>query len=73
MNTTVALTYPKGFITPAGKTISIATMANALKVIRSNPDEDYKGWQWYMVSGHDILRDFRAGMHERINTRANKA
>lgn len=73
MDTIVALTYPKGFITPAGKAISIATMANALKVIRSNPDEDYKGWQWYMVSGREILTDFRFGLHQRINNRAKKA
>lgn len=60
---------PAYFKTPAGRSVSIATMVRALRTIRQNPDADYPGWEWYAVSGHTIIRDFRDGMHDRINRR----
>lgn len=61
--------YPKYFVTPSGRPVSIKTMANALRVIRSNPSADYPGWEWYPVTGWHILNDFRNGLNDRINQR----
>lgn len=63
-------TMPRAFMTPEGRMVSIPTMANALRVIRANPDADYPGWNWFLTPGHHILKSFRAGMHDRINRRA---
>lgn len=62
--------YPRQFATPEGRRVSIKAMAAALRVIRAKPDADYPGWDWFPVPGHFILRDFRRGMHDRINLRA---
>lgn len=61
--------YPKAFLTPEGRPVSIRTMANALRAIRSNPDADYVGWDWFAVPGYFIQREFRRGLHDRINRR----
>lgn len=63
-------THPRAFKTPEGRAVSISTMARALRVIRKNPDADYPGWDWFPVPGHYILREFRRGLHDRINRRA---
>jgi hypothetical protein len=45
-------------------------MAAALRTIRANPlDRQYPGWDWYEVSGREILRSFRDGLDDRINRR----
>ncbi len=62
--------YPKAFKTPEGRTVSIRQLARALRAIRANPDADYPGWNWFPTPGHHILREFRRGMHDRINLRA---
>lgn len=62
--------YPKVFLTPEGRPVSIRTMAKALRVIRANPGADYPGWDWFAVPGYFILREFRRGLHDRINRRA---
>lgn len=62
--------YPRVFVTPSGRPTSIRAMRRALQVIRSNPDADYPGWDWFSVPGHYILREFRRGLHDRINRRA---
>lgn len=61
--------YPKYFVTPEGRAVSIGTMAKALKAIKKNPDADYPGWNWYATPGHYILAEFRRGLHDRINRR----
>lgn len=61
--------YPKAFLTPEGRRVSIRTMAKALSVIRSNPSIDYPGWDWFPVPGYFILHEFRRGLHDRINRR----
>ena len=61
--------YPKAFVTPSGRVTSIKSMANALRVIRANPDADYPGWYWFSVPGHFILAEFRRGLNDRINRR----
>ena len=65
-------TYPRAFITPAGRMVSVSTMARALRVIHSAPDAEYDGWEWYSVSGRQILRDFRGGLNDRINRRPER-
>jgi len=62
--------YPKAFRTPEGRAVSIRAMGAALRAIRSNPDAEYPGWNWFPTPGHFILREFRRGMHDRINLRA---
>lgn len=61
--------YPRAFLTPAGRMVSVTAMARALKTVREQPDAEYKGWEWYAVTGHSILATFRAGLHDRINRR----
>lgn len=63
--------YPKVFVTPVGRRLSIRNMATALKVIRQHPDLEYKHWNWYPTKGNFILREFRRGLHDRINRRAS--
>ena len=56
-----------------GKRISITTYVNAWKIIRSNPlDTMYKEGltTWWAVNGHDLIRQYREGIHDRINQRA---
>lgn len=61
--------YPRGFITPEGRKLSVKTLSNALSVIRNNPDAEYPGWNWFPTPGRMILKEFRRGLHERINMR----
>lgn len=61
--------YPKIFITPDDRHVSIKTMAQALKIIRQNPDAEYPGWEWFSVKGYFILAEFRRGLNDRINRR----
>lgn len=63
--------YPKYFKTPSGRPVSPRVMASALRAIRANPSADYPGWDWFAVPGHYILREFRRGLHDRINMRAD--
>lgn len=62
-------TMPRYFKTPEGRPVSIRTMAKALRAIRAAPDREYPGWNWFPTPGHFILREFRRGMHDRINRR----
>lgn len=61
--------YPRGFLTPEGRPVSIRTMAQALRTIRADPDRDYTGWNWFPTPGHHILAEFRRGLDDRINRR----
>lgn len=61
--------YPKAFTTPEGRVVPIRVMANAIKHIRQMPELDYPGWNWFSTPGHMILREFRRGLHDRINRR----
>jgi|TARA_R100000049_G_C1944148_1_gene88793 hypothetical protein len=62
--------YPKYFINPNGRAVSVGTMAKALKAIRKKPDLDYPGWDWFSVPGYFILAEFKRGLNDRINRRA---
>ena len=61
--------YPTVMITPDGRLVSIKTMAAALRVIRKNPEKEYRGWEWFATSGYSILANFRRGLDDRINLR----
>lgn len=61
--------YPRAFMTPDGRMVSIRAMARALRVIRSNPEATYYGWNWFQTPGHHIIHSFRRGLHDRINMR----
>lgn len=65
--------YPRAFATPEGRAVSVRQMAKALRAIRANPGADYPGWNWFPTPGHFIIREFRRGMHDRINLRASQA
>jgi hypothetical protein len=62
--------YPRYFLTPEGRPVSIRRMGAALRAIRANPDADYPGWDWFPTPGHFIIREFRRGLDDRINLRA---
>jgi hypothetical protein len=61
--------YPKYFVTPEGRKISIKTLSNACKVIRKNPSADYPGWDWFPQTGYNILNSVMDGINDRINQR----
>lgn len=65
--------YPRAFATPEGRMVPIKQMAGALRAIRRNPDAEYPGWNWFPTPGHFILREFRRGLHDRINMRGGAA
>jgi len=62
--------YPRVFILPSGRHVRPRTIMNAMKVIRTNPDADYPGWDWFSVPGHFIIREVQRGIDDRINMRA---
>lgn len=62
--------YPRGFVTPSGRAVTVRKMANALRVIRQDPEAMIEGWDWAQTPGYCILHDFSRGLHDRINRRA---
>lgn len=63
-------TYPRAFITPGGRTVSIRTMANAMREIRKMPPtQDVFGWDWCPCWAIHIRSEVRRGIHDRINRR----
>jgi len=68
MNTPI---YPKGFVTPGGRYISVRTMANALKELRKmEPTAEVNGWDWHPTWAVHIRNEVRRGIHDRINRRS---
>ena len=65
--------YPRAFIIPNGKIISVFVMAKALSTIRKNPLIEVGGWEWYSVPGWIIQKEFRRGLDDRINRRVIKS
>jgi len=61
--------YPKAFTTPGGRAVPVSVMAKALRHIRQMPELEYPGWNWFPTPGHMIVREFRRGLHDRINRR----
>jgi hypothetical protein len=65
--------YPRFFVTPEGRPVSIRAMGAALRKARANPDVEFKGWNWFPTEGRHVVRDFRIGLDDRINMRAERA
>jgi len=61
--------HPRYFKTPEGRAVSIRQMAGALRRVRANPEALFPGWEWFPTPGYAILREFRRGLHDRINQR----
>ena len=51
------------------KTVSLGAYVRAVKMAKANPDQMFKTGltTWWATSGAEILNQFRAGMHDRIN------
>jgi len=52
------------------KRVSVGAYVAAVKVAKANPDAEFKhGFStWWPTDGRAILRQFRAGMNDRINS-----
>lgn len=63
--------YPRGFITPGGRAISVRTMANALRELhKMRPEQSVYGWNWCDTPAWMVLKEVRRGINDRINRRA---
>lgn len=59
------------FLPATGKHISLGNYVKAWKLVKANPHEEFKHGlnTWWPQLGREILADFRAGMHDRINNK----
>jgi len=62
-------TYPRGFLTPEGRALSIKRMASLLAFCRAHREAEIIGWNWYPTQAWMILAEFRRGLNDRINRR----
>lgn len=51
------------------KRVSLKAYVRAIKLARDNPDAEFKHGltTWWSTTGDEIMRQFRDGMHDRIN------
>ncbi len=59
---------------PSGRKVTGTTYVHAWKTLRAMTPEQrawYRSdaWNWHSNTGEDILREIRAGVHDRINIR----
>jgi hypothetical protein len=54
-----------------GRRVKVAAYVEAIKLAKSNPDTTFKHGltAWWPCTGREIMQQFRAGMHDRINQR----
>ncbi len=54
-----------------GRRVTLAAYVEAVKLAKANPDTTFKHGPtaWRPCTGREIMRQFRAGMHDRINQR----
>ncbi len=52
-----------------GKTVSLRAYIDGIRMAKANPDEEFRHGltTWWPTTGRDIVRQFRAGLHDRIN------
>ncbi len=52
-----------------GKSVSLRVYIDAIRVAKANPDVEFRHGltTWWPTSGRDIVAQFRAGLHDRIN------
>ena len=44
--------------TPNGKRVSLGAYVRAIRRCYDNPAEMFRGWEWYPVSGEQVIADF---------------
>jgi hypothetical protein len=51
--------------------VTLAAYVQAIKLAKANPDTTFKHGltAWWPCTGQEIMRQFRAGMHDRISQR----
>ena len=56
-------------LTATNRRISLGSYVKGIKAAKSNPDTVFKHGlsTWWSVTGAEIMHQFRAGMHDRIN------
>jgi hypothetical protein len=65
-NKEIDMAYAIGL--PNGRKCSIPTYIASWRALKALPaDAEVKGWEWYPVPAGDVLRELRAGIHDRIN------
>jgi hypothetical protein len=54
-----------------GKSVTLAAYVAAIRSAKANPDTTFKHGltAWWPCTGQEIMRQFRTGMHDRINQR----
>ena len=56
------------YVSGVGKWVSIGAYVKQIKLVKANPDAEFKNGltMWGPHTGHQIMRQFRRGMHDRI-------
>lgn len=54
---------------PTDRWVPLGFYVQAIKMAKAHPDTEFKHGlgAWWPVTGRHIIREFRRGMHERIN------
>ena len=57
------------YIAGVNKWVPISAYVRQIKICKTNPDAEFKHGltSWWPCTGAEIMRQFRRGMHERIN------
>lgn len=55
----------------SGKRVPLAAYVRAVRLAKANPDRTFTEGlsSWWPTTGAEIVRQFRQGMHDRINLR----
>ena len=53
------------------RSVTLAAYVRAIRLAKANPDAEFKHGltAWWPCTGREIMAQFRAGMHDRINQR----
>jgi hypothetical protein len=53
------------------RSVTLAAYVQAIKLAKANPNTTFKHGltAWWPCTGREVMRQFRAGMHDRINQR----
>ena len=59
------------YVPGVDKWVSIGAYVKQIKIVKANLDAEFKNGltMWGAHTGHQIMRQFRRGMHDRINQR----
>ena len=55
--------------------VSLSAYCGAVRLAKANPEQEFKhGFTtWWPTMGREIVRQFREGLHDRINIRGGEA